>query len=386
MTDWTSATVAIDARMIRHSGIGTHLRGLLEAFVRVDRRPRLLLLGPPALLGDEPTAGPFEHLAWEAPIYGWQEQFSLPRGELKRRDVRLFHSPRYNMPLFLGGGAGRGWPCRRLVTVHDLIHLRFAHTLSRVKRIYARRMLRAVANGADAIATVSAHTRDDLMELLGVDPERVHVIHNAVGEAFARRPAERDIAAMCERLALPRHYALTVGINKPHKNYEFLCRVMGRLWADGGEAIPPLVMAGIPVDEAPVLREEAHRGMRGVDAGDRLIFPGRVAWEDIPLLTAGATLLIMPSLYEGFGLPVLEAQSVGTAVAAARATSLPEVGGDAAAYFDPADEADAARVLAGLFHDPERRADLIARCPANVARFSWDRAAAAYLGLYAALL
>jgi glycosyltransferase involved in cell wall biosynthesis len=362
----TAPRVALDARMIAHSGIGTHLRGLLEGLRQLPDAPWPLLLGPPELLRAEPAAEGCEMLAWDAPIYSIREQASFPARELKRRGVRVIHSPHYNMPLRAAG-------LKRLVTVHDLIHLVFQDNLSLPARLYARTMLRQVARRADRLFAVSEHTRADMQKLLGVEPARVEIVYNAPAAVFAERPAPERVAEVRQRLGLPERYVLGIGIDKPHKNFGFLVEVFAKLFARDSQT-PALVLAGIPSERAEFYREKA-RSAGGARPEEWLMLPGKVAWEDVPPLYAGATLLALPTLYEGFCLPAVEAQSLGVPLAASSASCLPEVAGDGAAYFSPRDHNDAARVIGELLANEPRRRDLAARGQENARRFSWKRSA-----------
>lgn len=360
--------------MVCHSGIGTYIRGIAEALARRGQRgavpplPEVRFLGPPGLLSAHPffaLLGGMEPL--ELPLYGPREQFLFPR----QSDASLLHFPHYNVPQRLGG-------VPFVTTIHDLIHLLMPEVLgSRVKWMVSRTILRSAVSRARLIITVSEFSRDDLVRHLGVAPERIVVTPNAVSDSFVP-VGPGQVEETRKRLGLTGPFLLAVGVNKPHKNFPFLVRAFSR-WRRGRQSPQvSLAVCGMKPEDETSLAGLAREN----DADGIVRFVRYLPHEELPALYQAADALVFPSLYEGFGIPTLEAQRLGTPVISSNATSLPEVGGDGALYFDPRSEAELAACLDRHYADP---AGVKARVEAgriNEKRYSWDATAALTLDAY----
>lgn len=361
--------VAIDARMIAHSGIGTHIAGLLQGWREAVPDFRPILLGDPDLLAERlPDVGNYQVVPYKAPIYGLREQVGYPARRL--RGV-LLHCPHYNIALRHRGPL--------VVTIHDLIHLdKRWGVRSPLGKLYAATMMRLAVRRSHHILAVSEATARALIERFDGARGKVSVIHNAPGREFSDlHHAREQIGQLRRNLGLPEQYLLTVGLYKPHKNLDLLLQTLKALWRQSKIALP-FVMAGTQASERPAL----IRRLRQLGATDRVRVLDRLPREQMPLLYAGATALILPSLLEGFGLPVVEAQAVGTPVVAARASALPEIAGEGALFFDPYSSDDLARAIAAVVADPRLRERLITAGRRNVERFSWPKSAEKVLAVY----
>jgi len=347
--------VAVDTRTDdpHFPGIGRYTRNLAHALLRTATAADEIVL----ITGHRrPARGPVRVATVAASPFSLRQHWAIP-AHLHRLGAHLYHSPYFLMPF------RPRIPC--VVTIHDLIPLRFPHYFTAAQRLLYRLALRRAVQVARILIAVSDATRSDLVSLLGVDPHRIRVVHEGVEPLFtpAAPPA---IAAMRNRIGLPDRYALCVGSNKPHKN---LVRLVDA-WAQLRGAIP-LIVAGPWDARFP----EARRRGAALEAAGRLRWIGHVADSDLPALYTGAQCLVAPSECEGFGLPVLEAMACGTPVACAQAGSLPEVAGDAAVLFDPGDVDSIAHALDGLLADDAQRAALMQRGLARAATFTWDAAA-----------
>lgn len=366
-------TIAIDARKVADFGIGTYVRGLIAALARLDSAHRYLLLagpeGPEALPN---LPGNFRWIDERAPGYSLSELFALPR-VLRRERADLFHAPHYVVPLAL--------PCPAVVTVHDLIHLRFPGQRTRLELAYARWMIGRATRLAARVLAVSEATAGELVERFGVDRSRLEVIANGVDDAFRRELSETELAAALTGLGLAPGYLLFVGNPKPHKNLERLLEAYSRLRA-GRAATPVLVLAGDrDGDRSPVPGWIASAGLEGA-----VVRVGHLPAERLPALYRGASVLVQPSLWEGFGLPVAEAMAAGVPVVAAERGALPEVAGDTARLVDPDDPAAIAAAIAGLLDDPAAAAALARRGQARAAAFRWQETARRTLAVYRGVL
>lgn len=249
---------------------------------------------------------------------------------------------------------------RRVITVHDLTYKRFPELLQKeTLENLERQMLREITR-ADAILCVSEATRSDLLEFYPADARKVHAV-------LSGPPPSRPAVEL--RLELPERYVLFVSTIEPRKNLDLLLGAFERIKDDGYPG--DLVVAGrIGWKSEGTLRTIAESRWR--DAIVRLDYVDR---DQLPWLYRRAEIFVLPSRYEGFGFPILEAMAENTPVIAARNSSLPEVAGDAALLIDGEDPAELAGALARLVADPELRRALTQRGRANLARFSWKRAA-----------
>ncbi|MGI8689730.1 MAG: glycosyltransferase family 4 protein [Thermomicrobiales bacterium] len=264
-------------------------------------------------------------------------------------------------------------PVPSVVTVHDLAFLAYPEAFHAAKRWYLTAMTRLSVRRARHIIAVSAHTRDDLVHHFGVRPERVTVIPNAADERY--RPADDADAITRFKAAntLPDRFILFVGTVEPRKNLRRLIEAFALLSDNNPDVKLVIVGASgwLTSDLAPLVQS---RGL-----SNRIIFTGYVSDDELPRWYQAATVFCYPSLYEGFGLPVLEAMACGTPVVTSRTSSLPEVAGDAALLVDPTDVRGLADALQALLADDARRQ---AMSEAGIARshaYSWERTAAATL-------
>lgn len=359
--------IGLDARKLRDGGIGTYIRGLLAAFAARPSGHAFVAFLDSGDAGRAARAGgPIDEVIVRAGKYSLAEHLVLPRAA-RRAGVELFHAPHYTLPLLWNGPS--------VVTIHDLIHLRFPRFHPPGASLYARAMAGSAARRARLVLTDSAHTRDDVVELFGIPAERTRVIPLGVSEGIAPRAAEA-VAVFRRVRSLPADYLLYVGARKRHKNLPLLFEALGAMPAADR---PPLVLSGARWRGDDPLAEVARR--HGVE--DALHFAGDVSGsEELSLLYSGARLYVHPSLAEGFGLPPLEAMACGVPVLASNAGSLPEVLGDAARLLPPHGAGAWAHAIADLVGDGGRRGEMV-RCGLERARaFTFARTAALTLEAY----
>jgi glycosyltransferase involved in cell wall biosynthesis len=294
------------------------------------------------------------------------EQTLLPR-LAAREGVDLMHSLASTGPAW-----GR---FRRVVTVHDLIYARFPEAHKGIRDLGMRVLVPLAVRRSDRVIVDSQSTQRDLVELLHTDAERIDVAPLGLGALKRSHPLSEP--ELRRRLELgERRVVLSLSAKRPHKN---LLALIGALERIPGERRPLLVLPGYATDHEAQLRERARA--LGVEQDVR--FLGWLAGEEFEGLWQVADAFVYPSLYEGFGLPVLEAMARGVPVACSNASSLPEVAGDAALLFDPHEEAAIAGALELLLTDRPEAERLRARGLERAGRFTWERTARATLAGYA---
>jgi alpha-1,3-rhamnosyl/mannosyltransferase len=268
-------------------------------------------------------------------------------------------------------------PCPAVATIHDVIYLACPRDLpSRAGRLYYRAMMNACSRMATRIITDSEHSRNEIVRYLRADPERIDVIYPGVDAGFRPVADAAQLAGVRSRFGIEREFILCVGIYKLRKNHAGLLRAFRRFLEGGTEA--QLVIAGPMAEGEAILRRLAAE----LGIAERMVFTGFVNDADLRALYSAARVCVCPSLYEGFGFTVLEAMACGAPVVCSRATSLPEVAGKAALYFDPHDPEEIARRLVRVFSDDALRASLIEQGRHNLQRFNWADTARRTLAVY----
>ena len=353
--------IGIDARKLHDFGIGTYIRNLLKHLAQIDRTTEYILLCRPEDTRSLPDLGAnFRPVAEPSPSYSLREQLRVPLS-LRRERVDLFHAPHYVLPPLT--------MCRSVVTIHDCIHLMFPQYLpNRLAYAYARASLWSAAKRSSRILTVSDASKADILRFFHVPPAKIAVIYNAIDERLGTEPDEEEIARVRERYQLHERFVLYVGNIKPHKNLERLIEAFHRLRRHEFEHLKLLII-GDEISKYPGLRRAVHRH----HLHKYVRFLGFVPLETLAVLYRLAGVFVFPSLYEGFGLPPLEAMASGTPVVTSNVSSLPEVVGDAAILVDPYDPEAIAEGMRRALTDQELRADLRARGLARVKQFSWAR-------------
>jgi glycosyltransferase involved in cell wall biosynthesis len=353
------------------TGIGRYTIGLLGALAD-------LLPAPPVLLTPaEPRYLP------NADRYP-QRRLSLSRrlpallvlGGLQlracARDLDLLHDPSGNAP-FLFAPPG----CRLVVTIYDVFALAFPATSTRIEKVIARFWLPLVLPRVEAIITVSQHSRRDIQRYLSVRQEKIALAPPAVERHFRPLPAEQLTARLKRYGLAPGAYLLTVaGAQDPRRNLPRLLEAYALLKREGETR--PLVVIGKPRRSA----WEQHERFSLTKADEGVKYLGYVPEEDLPALYNGAVVFVFPSLYEGFGLPPLEAMACGAPVACSNAASLPEVVGEAALLFDPRDVNAMAAAIQRLLQEESLRAELRERGLERAAQFTWEQTARQTLEVY----
>ncbi|NLY29819.1 MAG: glycosyltransferase family 4 protein [Firmicutes bacterium] len=369
--------IGIDARAAlwyRGSGIGTYTYQLIRELLSIDPLNQYKLVYPSAKWvevqdGFQLAEGKSKNRSF------WQEIQVLPDWDGVGLDI--YHIPHNGIGLPPVGSRGT----KLVVTIHDLIPFVLPQTCSKLYLETALRELPQAVEAADYIIAVSFNTKQDLMRILNVPEEKIAVIYEAAEPIY--RPICREIARqhVADKLGITGPYILNVGGFSRRKNLVSLVRVFRRIREELPQDCQLVLVGGAGGGSYEELRSLVAKW----DLENEVRFPGFVAQEDMPYLYNAAELFVYPSLYEGFGLPPLEAMACGVPVVAAAAASIPEVVEDGGLLYDPYDEDSLAEAVARAMSDSRLREQLTLRGYRQKAKFSWARAAAETWMVYRAL-
>jgi len=366
--------IGIDARKLHDFGIGTYIRNLLRHLARLDHDTEFVLLARPedrqqlASLGEN-----FRAIAETAGNYSVAEQLKIPVA-LKREGVQLFHAPHYVLPPLV--------TCRSVVTIHDCIHLMFPQYLpNRFALGYARTSISLAARRATRVLTVSHSSKRDILRFVDTEPDKIDVIYNAYDERFGVEPDEQDVVRVRERFQLNDEFVLYAGNVKPHKNLERLIEAFQLVRQRGLDHLK-LVLIGDDISRYAALRRAVHRHQ----LHKYVRFFGYVPEETLAVMYRLAGVFVFPSLYEGFGLPPLEAMASGTPVVTSNVSSLPEVAGDAALLVDPYHPESIADGIYQVLSDEALRRTLRKKGLDRARQFSWEQSVGRVRAIYGEVL
>lgn len=288
------------------------------------------------------------------------EQTILPR-LLRRDDIHVFFSPAFVLPV-LWNGAG-------VVTVHDLNFEVSPQTIHPVRRAYLRAITRRSVHRARAVIAISGATREDIVRFYKVHTGKIAIIPYGLDAFFNPDNARRLESMVRERYRLPEEFLLFVGTLEPRKNLPRLLEAYAL--ALGQSPLPPMVLVGAPGWQHERILAQARR--LGID--EKILFAGYIPREHLPGVYASARALLYPSLYEGFGLPPLEAMGCGTPVLASNLSAMPEVVGDAGVLVDPFNVQEMAEGIMRVTWDDALRRQVVERGRERALRFRWDESA-----------
>jgi glycosyltransferase involved in cell wall biosynthesis len=362
--------IGIDARKLHDFGIGTYIRNLLRHLARLDRQTEFVIFCRPedretlAAVGEN-----FRPVPETSGNYSIAEQFTIPWA-LRREGVTLFHAPHYVLPPLVR--------CRSVVTIHDVIHLMFPQYLpNRVAFAYAKWSITQAAHHATRIMTVSESSKRDILRFVDTEPGKIDVIYNAYDERFAIEPREEDVVRVRERYQLADEFVLYAGNVKPHKNLERLIDAFAIVRKRGLDHLK-LVLIGDEISKYTALRRAVHQHQ----LHNYVRFLGYLPEETLAVMYRLAGVFVFPSLYEGFGLPPLEAMASGTPVVTSNVSSLPEVAGDAAVLVDPYDPQAIADGIYRVLTDETLRREMVHKGIARAGQFSWEQSVRRVRAIY----
>ena len=367
--------IAIDIRKINEFGVGTYIWNLVRNLSAIDCQNEYLLVGSHRNFHElGPLPDNFKQMYQAEDESHWRHHITIPFA-LKRQNVDVVHVPHHEAPLFN--------PSKLVVTMHDCVHLLFPHEDSSKFRNYRHYLqTKRVVETAKHVLAVSRSTKDDLINIFELPESKISVVHNALDERFAFSHTTEERKHVLERYQLKEPFVLYSGKIRPHKNLHRLIEAFAVLKSEFAENERyknlKLIIIGDELSKHQYLRLTVIRS----GAQQDVRFFGFVPYPILRVFYQSAELFAFPSLYEGFGLPPLEAMANRTPVLASNTSSLPEVLDDAAVLVNPENVFDIARGMKLILSDDVLRQKLIQKGLDQVAKFSWKLAAQKVLERY----
>jgi len=367
--------VAIDIRRAGDYGFGTYIRNMVNQFARMDRRSRYLLIGEQRHLAEfDSLPENFELLEYAHEPGTFHTHLHLP-WLLRQRRVDILHMPWFYAPAIV--------PARLVLTVHDLSDVLAppvgaSAPVQTARLFFAKRAL----TRADHIFAVSHSSKRDLARSFRIPESKISVVYNAVDERFLNEPLPADPDRILERHAVNSPYVLYAGNIRPQKNLPRLIEAFAVAKAELRDHPELSQLKLLVIGEALNRHADLRRAVVRARVREDVRFLGFVPRPVLRVFYSRALAFLFPSLYEGFGLPPLEAMAAGTPVVASSVSSLPEVVADAAVLVNPENVFDIARGIREVLTDDALRERLIRRGQEQAAKFSWDRAAREVLAVY----
>ncbi len=366
------------------TGMGQHVYHLLEGLAEQDDENHYVLLSPRFKRSSvgrfPPLSERFQNIEVISALrpFGerfenlWWEQIGIVR-TCHREHIDILHCPYFSAPFFL--------PAKTVVTVHDVIPLVMPEYRERARSRYYTSLVAFTVPRVDAIITVSEYSKRDIVRLLGIPEHRIHVIGNAVDPSYRPITDTRLIAKVRERYGIGERYILYFGGFDVRKNVDRILQAYASLPQSTRKAYQ-LVIAGRLHLVGSSLYPDPRPRVRELGLDDQVVVTGQIREQDKAPLYSGAAVYLFPSLYEGFGIPVLEAMACGAAVITSDITALPEVAGDAARLVNPYEVSDIATAIQELLENSAMRDELRELALGRAREFSWTRVAQQTLEVY----
>jgi len=354
--------IAIDTQTTlgQKSGFGFYVKDLVDNLKKVAPENEYFLIDP----GTQTDFTTPQRLIWD--------QFTFP-SRAKKAKVEILHQPCFSAPLFYSG--------KVVLTIHDLISHYFPQNMPVGSRLYFSKWMPLTYNRADKIIAISENTKKDIMHFLQIPEEKIVVIHSAVGEDFKPVSDLSRIEAIKKKYKTGDKFILDVGTLEPRKNLPFLVKAYHLALKDG-KISHNLVLTG----KKGWYYEGLFELIKDLDLEGKVILPGYVPDNDLPVLYNAADLFAFPSLYEGFGFPPLEALSCGTPVIAANNSSVPEVVGEAGILLDVKNEKVWAENMVRVLSDKALAKELSQKGLERAKSFSWYKTAQETIAVYQEVL
>lgn len=370
--------IAIDARMCGNeecTGIGTYIKEMTKALFEIDKKNEyLMFLREPGFSKFTPPNERVKKALVTPRWYTYAEQIKLPL-EMAREKFDLIHYPHFNSPIL--------FPKKSVCTIHDITPLFYpGHKMGSIpRRLAYRAVFSATLHKARQIIAVSESTKQGIIDHFKIKSDKITVIYEGVDERFKIIADNGIINETKTRFGITKPYIFYIGVWREHKNIESLVKAFNLL-KQKYKIDHQLVLAGREDLHYTNVREEIDRSSYKND----ILTPGYITDSDLPILYNAASCFALPSFIEGFGLIAIEAQKCGCPVAVARTSSLPEILGDSALFFDPEDVEEIADKIYQVLTQNELQKTLIAKGQENVKRYSWQNCAKETLAVYKNIL
>lgn len=366
-------TFAVDTRWLKTpaTGVGTYIRSTIEALARLDTVNRYKLWGAAVSTGNPHFSYHRFGGRWQWWWEKWWNHFNHPSLDMVGPRADLWHFTNY-------GALPTSKPY--VVSVCDLAWLYYPEQVLPTHLDYLKAYVPKSLQRAAHVLTISEATKKDIVKEFGVPASRISVTHLAAGPQFAKPASGQKVAYLKQKYGIEGDYLLAVGTLEPRKNLRTLLEAL--VTPAGRKLNLPLVVVGGQGWRA----EEARELIAKLGLSNRVILTGYVPDEELPALYCGAKLFVFPSVYEGFGIPVVEAMTAGAAVITTKVSAIPEVAGKAARYVDPANAGELAEVITELLGDSKQRLALIKAGRKQAAKFSWEQTAKGTLDVYQKVL
>lgn len=369
------ARIGIDARKVRDFGIGVYVSNLIHGLARIETEGEaganeyVLFVRPEDrdFAADLPPN--FRCVVERSPVYSVRE-IGMMTWRISRSSLDLYHATHYVLPAIV--------PCPTVVTIHDIIHLLYPGFLpSRAASLYAQRMFRHSVGRADRIIAVSRNTQKDLLDYFDIREEKIHVVYNGVEDRFRRLLGAQELDAHLKDVGVRQPYMLFVGNPKPHKNLDRVIKAYARARSRAGFDAPLVCVGARPGSDFKLERRARQLGV-----GDHVQLVGHVSASVLPALYQGASLFLYPTLYEGFGLPVVEAMASRVPVITSNTSSLNEIARGYAELVNPLEVEEIATAIERCMKDRDHAGQLTDRGASRAAGFQWKTAAESTLAIY----
>ena len=362
--------IGLDARTTQGSftGDATYWRELIEGLSRLDQEDDIKLYLFPKLAEPQFTLSrPLEKRYLQARNWRTWSLFSFPRA-LKSDGIELAHV-QYSIPPSM--------PCPVVTTIHDVSFKRYPEFFTFMDRTILDMAVKRAGKAAARILTVSEFQKSEIVELYGISPDKITATHLAAGEQF--KPVDRDQARsqLKEEYGIDKNFVLSVGVIQPRKNLQRLLEGYAKLDKEIRSSHKLVIVGKYGWKESGFPKKIEELGLV-----DDVVLPGHVPYEELPVFYSAAELFVYPSVYEGFGLPPLEAMACGTPVVTGNRSSLPEVVGNAGIMVDPYDPAEFTNAITKVLSDESLRTEMSRKGLAQAKNFSWTKMAEQVLQVY----
>ncbi len=367
--------IGIDARMYgvkAATGIGGYIQNLIEQLAKIDSdNEYILFMNDPAFSEFQPQNSRFKKIKVDIKWYSWAEQLIFPI-ILFRYNLDLVHFPNFNTPIF--------YFKKSVVTIHDITPIFYPGPIvkkSKIRRLAYWLVLRLSILKAKTIITPSNHTKDGITKHLKIKTKKIKVVYLGFDSKLVNRSSQPEINQVLSKYAITKPYLLYLGVWRDHKNLVGLIKAFAILRIKN-QLDYQLVLGGAADQNYP----EISQAINESPVKNQIITPGFIAEKELGLIYQGAKLFVLPSFCEGFGLVALEAIHCQIPVVSSQSTSLPEILGDSAVYFDPADPKDIAQKISNVATNKDLINTMVSKGQKQLLKYDWCQCAQTTLNIY----